>query len=407
MSWFAVGRRVAVAGLLIVAAGCTTGRPGVVGSRPGSAGSASAAAEARFPDPVTSSLPSGTAVKFQSVLDQLVADYQRLRRGGFPASEVAVPGITAAVVSDHGSWMGAAGSGGDGALLAPEAMMPIASITKTFTAAEVLHLAATGKLDLDAPLSTYLRQWPAGDRATVRQALGMRAGLPENNAAFGDLMYAQQAHPHRHWTPQEALARINGTPSTPGGAPAYSNATYWWLGLLVEKVTGQPLATVLWADLIDPAGLSRVAVQDTERPSRPLAAPLARLRLGPSDGYLPCRAMASLAYSAGSFAADARSVALWGYQLYGARVLPADVVHAMITPAAADIVPEVGYGLGTMVFHTVQLGIADSIGHRGGLPGYASMLAVAPERHVSVAVLIDDEGKDVLAIMRKLFTALR
>jgi hypothetical protein len=59
------------------------------------------------------------------------------------------------------------------------------------------------------------------------------------------------------------------------------------------------------------------------------------------------------------------------------------------------------------VFHTVQLGIRDSVGHRGGILGYSSLLAVAPERHLSVALLIADEEKDVFAIVRKLFAALR
>ena len=63
------------------------------------------------------------------------------------------------------------------------------------------------------------------------------------------------------------------------------------------STSGKPPATALRADLIAPEGLTRLAVQDTERPSPPLAAPPARLRLESSDGYLPCRAIASLAYS--------------------------------------------------------------------------------------------------------------
>ena len=58
----------------------------------------------------------------------------------------AAPGLTAAVVSDQGVWSGAAGTGGDGAALTPTAMMNIESISKTFAAAEVLHLARLEKL---------------------------------------------------------------------------------------------------------------------------------------------------------------------------------------------------------------------------------------------------------------------
>jgi CubicO group peptidase (beta-lactamase class C family) len=80
----------------------------------------------------------------------------------------------------------------------------------------------------------------------------------------------------------------------------------------------------------------------------------------------------------------------------------------MVTQLSADdIFFGTGYGMGTMVFHNLQFAIADSVGHGGGTPGYVSLLAVAPDRHLSVALLIDDDDKDVESIMNKLFAALR
>lgn len=46
---------------------------------------------------------------------------------------------------------------------------PIASVTKTFTAAVIMRLVEAGKLDLDEPLSTYdpgYAQWCAGLKAS-------------------------------------------------------------------------------------------------------------------------------------------------------------------------------------------------------------------------------------------------
>jgi D-alanyl-D-alanine carboxypeptidase len=192
-------------------------------------------------------------------------------------------------------------------------MMAIYSVTKTFTAAEVMHLAATGRVDLDAPLSKYVQHRLTGNGATVRQALGMRSGLP----GFTDqesqaLLSAGLAHPGRHWTMQESLAYLKGTPSPPGGDPVYSCAKYWLLGLLVENVTGRSVAEAYRADLLDPAGLNRIAVQDTERPTAPLAAPPRRLHLPPPDGYLPYRSIASGTGPAGGIATDAQTVARVG-----------------------------------------------------------------------------------------------
>jgi D-alanyl-D-alanine carboxypeptidase len=408
MRWFGLGVRLAATVTLVLTAGCTTSHQGAAPAPATSGSSTSSAAAARFPDPATSPLPPAKAAALQAVLDGLVADYVQLQRGGFPATNVAVPGVTAAVLSDQGSWMGAAGSGGDGSLLSPHAMMAIGSISKTFTAAEVLHLAAAGKIDLDAPLSKYVQHRLTSNGATVRQALTMTSGLPDDTELDARLLGPLFANPGRHWTPQETLALLNGEPSRPGGRPDYSSANYLLLGMLIEQVRGRPLAEVLRADLLGPAGLDRVAVQDSERPTPPLAAPPRRLRLGPSDGYLPCRAVASSVFSAGGMAADAPTLARWGYQLYGARLLSADTVHAMVTQLSADdIFSGTGYGMGTMVFHNLQFAIADSVGHRGGTPGYVSLLAVAPERHLSAALLIPEEDKDLDSIMTKLFAALR
>jgi D-alanyl-D-alanine carboxypeptidase len=310
------------------------------------------------------------------------------------------------VVTDQGSWMGAAGRGGDGRALVPNAMMGIASITKTFTAAEVLHLATAGRVDLHAPMSRYVEHRLTGNGATVRETLGMQSGIRFHERDHLALLGAVMSAPARRWTPQDALAYQRATPSTPGGGPAYSDANYWLLGLLVEKVTRRSLAEALRADLLDPAGLDRVAVQDAEQPTPPLGAPPSRLRLGPPDGYLPCRALATVGGAAGGMAADAPTLARWGYQLYGSRLLPAETVHAMMTQESPGTVfPGVGYGLGTMLFHTV--GTETTAGHTGRSPAYSSMLAVIPSRHLSAAILIPDQDRDTEAIMDNLLAAPR
>jgi D-alanyl-D-alanine carboxypeptidase len=107
-------------------------------------------------------------------------------------------------------------------------------------------------------------------------------------------------------------------------------------------------------------------------------------------------------------AADAPTLARWGYQLYGARLLPAETVHAMMTAESAGTVfPErtVGYGLGTMLF--LDVSTETTVGHSGTSPAYSSMLAVIPARHLSAAILIPDEERDTYAVMADLFAALR
>jgi CubicO group peptidase (beta-lactamase class C family) len=341
------------------------------------------------------------------VLTEVVSDYALARVAG-------ASGITAAVLTDQGAWAGAAGTGGDGAPLTPNAMMAIDSITKTFVAAEVMRLAEQGKVRLDAPLSTYLRHPLTTNGATVRQVLSMRSGLTDPpEAVFDAMVSAQASTPLRQWTGLEALAYLRPRSSPPGGPPAYASTNYLLLGLLVEKATGRTLARVEREDLFTPAGLSRIAAQDAERPIPPLAAsprnvhPARGVSPAP-DGFLPDRAWARSGNdSFAGIAADAPTVARWGYQLYGARLLSAESVRAMTSqPLDETVFPQVGYGLGTMIF--TGLSTDPTFGHEGRSPDYNTFLAVIPARHLAAAVLIPAGDRRAEPIMRELLaTAAR
>src|SRR5205085_547238 len=72
-----------------------------------------------------------------------------------------------------------------------------------------------------------------------------------------------------------------------------------------------------------------------------------------------------------------------GYQLYGARAVPAQTAQMMTTaPTPEEIFPQIQYGLGTMIFSTLQLHVMPSVGHTGNDPESSTMLAVIPESHL-------------------------
>ncbi|ONI72317.1 hypothetical protein BWI15_19920 [Kribbella sp. ALI-6-A] len=348
----------------------------------------------RAPDPAPRALGPADAKKLQAVLDKVASRYADM-----PDAEVAARGLTAAIVSDRWSWSGAAGTDAIGTKLTPATSLGIASVTKTFVAAEVLLLARAGRIALDAPLALYVRHKLTANNSTVRQHLAMTSGVPDYKPGdYAALDPAVAAAPSRHWTPEQALAYLS-TPVGPPGTYDYSNPSYVLLGMLIEKVTGQPLATVLRRDLAQPAGLARVAFQDGETPRLPVARTRNPICGSAFDGYLPCRAIASLAAANGGATADAPSVARWGYQLYGGRVLPAELVAAM-TAGEGD------YGLGTRRF-SLRFGNAPAYGHDGNFPDHCSIVVAIPALRVSIAVLVAEGGKNAGAIAADLVTAAR
>ena len=124
---------------------------------------------------------------------------------------------------------------------------------------------------------------------------------------------ADEAAPGKHRTAEQALSYATAPIGRTEQSYSYSNPSYVLLGMLIEKVTGQPLATVLRRDLAAPAGLSTPpsrAARSRSRRSRSTRIPSCGKA---NDGYLPCRAIASLSARTAGLAVDAPTVARWGY----------------------------------------------------------------------------------------------
>jgi len=312
-----------------------------------------------------------------------------------------VPGVTAAVVTPEGVWSGAAGVDGRGTPLVPESGMALASITKTFTAAEVMLLSERGRVDLDAPASTYIDVPQVANGVTIRQLLAQRSGVAESReAGLGDRNGA--------WSTAEYLTFVPPATAKPGLAFAYDNTNYVLLGMVIERVSGRSVGDALKADLWDPLGLRRLAYQDAQRLPPPLARPPAQATAEPEldrcvgEGpVLPCRALATLFGTAGGAAGDVEAVARWGYELYGSRLLRPESVDQLTDFQDGD-----GYGLGTIDIRALENGRwdFDAVGHTGETVGYRSVLVTIPEAKVSVAILTPSTV-EVLPLVKRLAAA--
>lgn len=171
----------------------------------------------------------------------------------------AAPGIIAGVRSPDGYWAGAWG------LADPETGAPmqvgmhtrIGSVTKTFTGTALMQLAEAGKLSLDDTIGMYIDDVPNGDRITLRQLANMTSGLLSYTLtdAFQDDLFGQ---PEASFTPDELLAyALPDSPIfDPGERFDYSNTNTVLLGLVIEKVTGQPIGAAFQDLILGPLGLN-------------------------------------------------------------------------------------------------------------------------------------------------------
>jgi CubicO group peptidase (beta-lactamase class C family) len=120
----------------------------------------------------------------------------------------------------------------------------VASLTKMFTATAALWLSDAGKLDLHAPVATYLPEFRAPD-VTIWHLLTHTSGLDIRLSAL------------RHAGPAGMLeAAFHTAPShQPGTSVAYTNVNSLLLGEVVARRYGAPLDTALREIVIGPLGL--------------------------------------------------------------------------------------------------------------------------------------------------------
>jgi CubicO group peptidase (beta-lactamase class C family) len=150
--------------------------------------------------------------------------------------------------------------------LGPDTVFPLASMSKWFTAYGVMTLVQAGKIDLDAPISTYLTRWKLPDagfdnaQVTTRRLLSHTSGLTDG-LGFGD-------YPADETVPEivETLERpraSSGQPvqirvgRAPGSAFEYSGGGYLILELLVEEVSGRRFADYMQQAVFAPLGMTR------------------------------------------------------------------------------------------------------------------------------------------------------
>jgi D-alanyl-D-alanine carboxypeptidase len=135
----------------------------------------------------------------------------------------------------------------------PHAIYEIGSVTKQFTASAILQLVEQGKVDLDADVRTYLPDYNSqGRRIPVRRLMDHTSGIKgyTEMPEFGTL--ASQK------LPRDTLVTLFSKQPfdfEPGEELIYNNSAYFLLGLIIEKVSGQPYAEYIKEHLFRPAGM--------------------------------------------------------------------------------------------------------------------------------------------------------
>ncbi len=129
------------------------------------------------------------------------------------------------------------------------------SMTKPLTAIAILQLAEQGKLDIDAPVSQYVKH-PYEQKITIRQLVNHTSGIPDPIP----LKWVHLANDHQDFNEGAALAAVLAKDSKlnnpPGEKYGYSNINYWLLGGIIEAVTGESYSAYIRKNILQRLPLS-------------------------------------------------------------------------------------------------------------------------------------------------------
>lgn len=291
-------------------------------------------------------------------------------------SKHGLPGVALAVVEGGQIvYLKGYGTAGNGRPMTPQTQMFIGSQSKSFTALAIAQLAEQGKLDLDAPVQTYLPWFRVADETASRQItlnhlLHHTSGL--SDAGYGVLL------PLNATLEQAVRSLAKAKPTAPVGLEhQYFNLGYAVLAYIVEIASGQRYADYIQTHIFNPLGMK----SSTADPSTAhnLAQGYSRLFGFP----IPMRQeVPAYAIGDGYIVSTAEDMARYALAIKGggAGLVSPEMLQRMLTPGLGS------YGMGWMIVDS-----GTKIFHGGANETFRTEVNLYPVRDRAF-VLLTNEG---------------
>ena len=295
-------------------------------------------------------------------LDRFIAGY---------CAAMNAPGLTLGLANGEGTIRTASYGYVDLAAKLPVStshLFEIGSISKSFVGLTILQLHDEQKVDLQAPIRSYLpwlsMETPYGE-ILVHHLLTHSSGMPDDAPLI-------PSSPERR--PRQALK--------PGSEFHYSNWGYDVLGRLIETVDGRTWPAAVAARILKPVGMTDTSPTITSASRARIAQsymPLHDDRPYPRHGALVPAGNLAVEFAAGSIASTPKDMSLYMQmilnrgEIHGGRIVSEDSFRLFSTShiAAPAFGPTAGYGYGIAVD---KLDGHVRLRHTGGMVSFMSAI---------------------------------
>ncbi len=275
----------------------------------------------------------------------------------------------------------------------------IGSLTKQFTAAAILKLAAMNRVDLRVPVATYLPSAHPLPHFSLLELMNQTAGLHSDDVDGPPTVAKTQIG-----LADDIFRQGKPFDFDPGTAWLYSNANYIVLGAVIESVMAMPLERAMAELIFTPLSLTTAAI---DRPGDVV--------LDRASGYTPTDDAAapfdnapyidvSQTGGAGAMRATAIDLCRWYHALLGGKLFDRAHIDLMLAagrlrdgrPSSANRFSaedahygDVEYACGLLI--SGPSNPHPSILHYGAIKGFAAVLQTYVTNNLTFAVLCNGD----------------
>ena len=271
-----------------------------------------------------------------------------------------------------------------------------------------MQLVSAGKLHLDAPLGTYLPQYPKWGKITIRQLLNNTSGIYDY---IDQPQWWEQVmdHPHKIYHPEQLLkiAYQHKPYFAPNKGWHYSNSNYLILGLVIEKLSNETMQHAM-QQLLENTNLHNsyylTANYSTEF--------LHRMVHGYYQDIDNTETNGSWGSSAAGLVSTPNQIVSWVQALFDKSIISTQELHMMeqtvsvTTGQPSHDFSKTAYGLGMFRMNTP----AGLVWFTPGLtPGYRSLWIYMPCYDISLAYSVSNSliGKPIhVKMMRQIIPTI-
>lgn len=263
------------------------------------------------------------------------------------------------------------------------------SISKVFTATAIMQLVEQGKVDLDAPIQTYIPELKPKYHFRVDKTITLRLIMQHRSGLTGDKLAGMfNESPKRFETIIEYLHTVHH-PYAPDTVTAYSNLATDLQGVVIERVTGMKYEDYMEQHIFNPLQMSTSTFDDSKVDQSLFSHAYFKHKQGIE---YPLRDI-----PAGNLYTSATELSRFATMVLnqGQGVVRPSTLQQMLKPQQGsnephDIGPE--FGLNWVIERPALKHLGQVAWHNGGTLHFMSEMVILPKQGLAAVVLSNTAG---------------